>query len=206
MEHPIRLGLVDDHDLFRETLADALRVNGYQVVFEAGDARDGLVAAGRAAPDVLLLDLGLPATDGVQAIRALRARATEPRILVLSASENPRDVGAAWAAGADGYATKHGSLELLLEGVREVASGKRYLAPGLTVGNDGDDALAPLSRREREVFKLIVSGLTSAAIATQLHVSVKTIETHRERVLKKLGLHSAVQLVRFAAEHSLLEP
>lgn len=205
MSSAIRVALIDDHDLFRDTLASALSDNGYEVVASAADARQGLALMEGAAPDVLLLDLRLRDSDAIGTIRQLRARGEEPRILVLSASDHPRDVGAAWAAGAHGYATKNGDLALLLEGVREVAAGRRYLAPGLSVGNDGPEALAPLSRREREVFRLIVRGLTSAEIGKELGISIKTVDTHRERVLKKLDLHSAVQLVRFAAEHDLLD-
>jgi DNA-binding NarL/FixJ family response regulator len=205
MSHPIRLALVDDHELFRDTLAAALIGHGFDVVAQAGDARQGVALVAKTSPDVVLLDLKLPETDGFTAIRQLRARGDEPRIMVLSASDHPRDVGAAWAAGAHGYATKFLSLPTLIEGVREVAAGKRYLAPGLVVGSEAEFALRPLSRREREVFGHIVHGLTSSEIAGKLGISIKTVDTHRERVLKKLDLHSAVQLVRFAAENGLLD-
>lgn len=199
MPLPIPLALVADQIVFREALAHALAAHGFEVVAQADDA----AALDGAAAPLVLLDLEEPATN-VDAIHRLRERPSDPRIMVLSASLHPRDVGAAWSAGAHGYTTKNVDFATLLDGLRQVAAGRRYLLPGLTARDDGDDPSAALSRREREVFVLIVRGMTSPAIARELGISVKTVDTHRERVLKKLGLHSAVQLARFAAEQGLL--
>ena len=198
MTLPIPVALVGDQVVLREALAQALARNGFHVVVQADDVE----AVGDAETELVLIDLEQPAND-VHAIHRLRTQPGEPRVMVLSASLDPRDVGAAWSAGAHGYATKLVDIVTLLDGLRQVAAGRRYLAPGLTAQGDGDDA-STLSRREREVFAMIVRGQTSPEIARELGISVKTVDTHRERVLKKLGLHSAVQLARFAADHGLL--
>jgi DNA-binding NarL/FixJ family response regulator len=206
MGHLIRLALVDDHEMFRFALAHTLRDHGFEIVAEGSDARHTFPQIDAAAPDAVLLDLNLPFMDGVTAIRELRARSPELRIMVVTASTRPRDVAAAWAAGAHGYATKQAPFPVLLDGVRRVVGGERFLAPGLSVDQEAAaDPLAPLSLRERDVFRLIVRGLTSREIAKQLCISLKTVDTHRQRILKKLGQHSAVGLVQFAASNGLLD-
>jgi DNA-binding NarL/FixJ family response regulator len=208
MGHLIRLALVDDHEMFRFALRHTLRDHGFDIVAEGSDARQIFPDIDAAAPDAVLLDLNLPVMDGVTAIRELRARRRDQRIMVLTASDRPSDVAAAWNAGADGYATKAAPFDVLLDGVRRVVAGERFLAPGLTMpANDRTgDPLAPLSLRERDVFRLIVRGLTSRAIANQLCISLKTVDTHRQRILKKLDTHSAVGLVQFAAKNNLIDP
>jgi DNA-binding NarL/FixJ family response regulator len=208
MGHLIRLALVDDHEMFRFALSHTLRDHGFEVVVEGSDARQAFAQIDAAAPDAVLLDLNLPAMDGVTAIRELRARRRDVRIMVLTASNRPADVAAAWSAGADGYTTKIAPFEVLLDGVRRVVAGERFLEPGLSppAANDrGADPLAVLSLRERDVFRLIVRGLTSRDIAKQLCISLKTVDTHRQRILKKLDAHSAVNLVQFAAKNGLLD-
>jgi DNA-binding NarL/FixJ family response regulator len=204
MSRPTTLALVDDHEIFRAALAHTLRDFGFEIVVEGGDARAVFPSIDAAKPDVVLLDLRLPAMDGVTALRELRARSRMQRIMILTGSTNPYDLAAAWSAGADGYATKSIDLEQLTEGLQCVAAGMRFLQPGLAVESAGDGPIAALSARERDVFRLLVRGLTSADIAGQLCIAVKTAETHRERVMKKLGVHSAAQLVRFAVMNHLL--
>jgi DNA-binding NarL/FixJ family response regulator len=202
----IRVALIDDHELFRSALGRTLRDYGFQVVAEGGDARATFAQIDAQQPELVLLDLRLPAMDGITALRELRSRNRQLKIVMLSSSESLRDVSAAWSAGVHGYATKMLSVERLVGGLRKVIAGERFLQDGLEVDESDDrDPLSPLSGRERDIFRLVVRGMSSLDVSKQLHISPKTVDTHRERILKKLALHSVVQLVRFAAAHGLLD-
>lgn len=202
----IRLALVDDHELFRTALGRSLRDYGFQVVAEGEDARELFPLIDRLQPDIVLMDLNMPSMDGMTALRELRARSRELRVVVLTSSTEARDINDAWAAGASGYATKAIGMERLVGGLREVIGGGRFLQPGLPTpeAKQSEGPLGLLSVRERDVFRMLVRGLTSADIAKQLCISIKTVRTHRDRILGKLGCHSAVQLVRFAVANHLL--
>jgi DNA-binding NarL/FixJ family response regulator len=204
----ISVALVDDHIMFREAMRHLLREQGFDLVAEASDAKSSFPLIDETRPDVVLLDLRLPGMDGVTATRELQTRAPKSKVMILSAFTRQHDIDEAWAAGAHGYMTKMQDADGLREGIRAVAAGERYLAPGLAPtakpsGREGP--LGMLSPREREVFRLLVRGMTTRQIAAELTISGKTVDTHRERILKKLGLHSAVELVRFAANHDVLD-
>ena len=206
MDAPLRIALVDDHELFRGPLALALASHGFDVVIEASDARSSFPLIEQARPAVVLLDVGLPGMDGVTAARELLARSPSPKIMMLSASDVPHVVAAAFEAGVAGYALKIIPLEELVRGIHAVARGERYLSPGIAaVPKLASGPLALLSARERDVFRLITRGLSTREIAGELCISVKTVETHRERVFKKLNVHSVVQLLRFAYTNGLVE-
>ncbi|MDB4969240.1 MAG: two component transcriptional regulator, LuxR family [Myxococcales bacterium] len=193
--------------MFREAMRHVLGANGFDVVAEAGDAKSSFPLIDAASPEVVLLDLRLPGMDGVTATRELTARRPATKVMILSGFASQHDLDEAWAAGVRGYITKLHDSDTLSSGIRAVAAGERYLAPGLkaTVRARGAGALGPLSARERDVFRLLVRGLTTREIAGELAISGKTVDTHRERILKKLELHSAVELVRFAATHDILD-
>jgi DNA-binding NarL/FixJ family response regulator len=204
----ISVALVDDHIMFREAMRHLLREQGFNLVAEAGDARSIFPLLDEKRPDVVLLDLRLPGMDGVTATRELATRAPQAKVMILSAFTRQHDLDEAWAAGVHGYASKTQDADGLRLAIHAVAAGERYLAPGLTptskpAGREGP--LGLLSPREREVFRLLVRGMTTRQIAAELTISAKTVDTHRERILKKLGLHSAVELVRFAANHDVLD-
>lgn len=204
----VRLALVDDHELFRSALGRTLREYGFEVVAEGDNARDLFPQIDRLQPELVLLDLKMPSMDGLTALRELRSRTRDLKIVVLTSSPEGRDINGAWAAGASGYATKTLSIELLVEGLRRVAAGGKFLQAGLPLPDESGAEAGPLrvlSAREKDVFRLLVRGLTSLDMARQLCISVKTVRTHRDRIMTKLGLHSAVQLVRFAAANDLLD-
>jgi DNA-binding NarL/FixJ family response regulator len=201
----VRLALVDDHELFRFSLGSVLRERGFDVVADASDARASFPLIDQARPDVVLLDVALPGMDGVTAARELLARPSSPKIMMLSAYHPPHLVAAAFEAGATGYASKSMPITELIGGIRAVAQGERYMAPGLSpLSKTTDGPLSPLSARERDIFRLLVGGGTMPEIANGLCISIKTVETHRQRIFKKLNVHSAVQLVRFAVINDLL--
>jgi DNA-binding NarL/FixJ family response regulator len=204
----ISVALVDDHAMFREAMRHLLREQGFNLVAEAADARSSFAMIDATRPNVVLLDLRLPGMDGVTATRELANRAPDAKVLILSAYSKQHELDEAWAAGVHGYVTKMEDAQRLRDAIHAVVAGERYLSPGLQPSEKKNDRSGPigiLSARERDVFRLLVRGMTTRQIAAELHISGKTVDTHRERILKKLDLHSAVELVRYAAEHNVLD-
>jgi two-component system response regulator NreC len=214
---PIRMLLVDEHRLFREGLRRIfLEAEDLEVVGDAGDARTAYAAADELRPDLAILDVVLPGASGIAATRELLRRDSTRKVLVLTALREEQVVADALDAGAAGYVLKEQSCRDLLDAVRGVAAGQHYLSPAVCrplvdryvrrsdrpVGDR--HPLDPLSHREREVFDLLVRGHPNSRVGKELCISVKTVETHRGHILRKLGLHSLVDLIRFAAQHNLL--
>jgi DNA-binding NarL/FixJ family response regulator len=210
----MRIVVIAGEPAFRLGIKLALeRTGDLQVAAEAGDARTGFAAVDSADPEVVLIDVSLRGMDGIDATREVRRRATRARVLLLASWPRERDVLEGFAAGASGYALKTDPIESLYEAIRTVGAGQRYLAPGLrgwsqdaaTNGSDGRrDVLKALSLREREVLSLVVKGRRSRDIASELCISIKTVETHRNHINRKLGCTSAADLTRFAADNGLL--
>ncbi len=203
------IAIIDDPEMFREALRQLLdRTDDLRVVCASGDARTGFACIERSQPDVVLLDLGLPGMDGLTAARDLRDRAPYARIIMLSAHRDRHQVDEAFSIGVAAYLQKSESVEALLDAVRRVARGERLVPPDWkprAQRRNVDGPLGALSARERDVFRLIVHGLSNQQIARELCVSPKTVETHREHILKKLRVHSIVELMRFASRHQLIE-
>jgi two-component system response regulator NreC len=216
MRLPVRVALIDDHELFRAGMRGLLETYpDFQVVGEAADARSGYQMVAETTPDLVLLDVRLPGTSGIAAARELRRLNPELRVAMLSATSDADFVAGALQAGARGYLLKSLPVRTCVEGLRAVARGETFLAPGipeaaleqhgrLQRGGERESLFQLLSRREQEVFHLLVQGRPNAAVAEELCISIKTVETHREHILKKLGLHSIVDLVRFAVRHQLI--
>ena len=213
----LRVVIVDAHPLYRAGLRVAIAEHGRDLAI-AGEA-DSLETArtllGRVETDVVVLDASLPGTGGLSVLRHLIRRNPDRRVLVLSAQVAEDFAAEAFSAGAMGYAGKEGSAAEIVAAIREVASGQRYLTPRLALDRvnqhllerpAGDRApLDVLSAREREVFRLLVLGCSNDEIAERLRISRRTVETHRSRILKKLRVHSAVELLRLAARHGLIQ-
>jgi two-component system response regulator NreC len=210
----MRVMLVEDHAIFRTALRElfASRDPSLEVVAEAGTAQDAWRAADEQRPDVTIMDLFLRGESGISATRELCRRQRGARVLFLTAVDNPCFVREAFAAGARGYALKEQTADEIVGAIRVVAGGLRYLPPRFDpelLGNPRQDAPADglfgqLSAREREIFDLVVAGHGNQRIASELFISIKTVETHRARINRKLGVHSGVELVRFAALHGRL--
>jgi two-component system response regulator NreC len=207
----IRIVIVDDHRLFRDGLRAILGAYpDLELVGEAADAREAEQLLETVGYDLVIVDVTLPGSNGVALMRELKRKHDKHPILVLTMHQSADIVADAFAAGATGYALKLQSEAELVEAVRSAAAGRRYLAPQIPPeaiddrSVRGGGVLALLSSREREIFDLIVRGSSNADIAKQLFISIKTVETHRTRILKKLGMHSVGELVRLAARHGLL--
>ena len=205
--------LVDDHPLLRAGIRQILTATSeFLVVGEAGRARDAFVLIDAEEPDVVLMDVALPGMDGVIATREIRRRAARTRVLILTVHDQITDVLDALNAGATGYALKTDDTETLLEALRTVAKGDRYLAPAIAARLESyesrrrkaSDVLSVLSVREREVFRLAAECLITREIAHELCISRKTVDTHLYRIHRKLGLRTSAELVRLASSLGLV--
>jgi two-component system response regulator NreC len=211
---PIRVLIVDDHTLVRSGLRLLLEAEkGFVVEDEAADADQAIRLTRLHKPDVVLLDVVLPGRSGIDAAGEILAAAKHTRILVLSMQDDPSYVRQAFAAGASGYLLKEAADDDLVQAVREVATGRRYVHPALGARLAAAEADAkaraeadPLSDREREVLRLLALGHTNQEIAKLLFISVRTAETHRAHVMQKLRLSTRAELVRHAIHQGLLEP
>ncbi len=188
-----------------------------QLVGQAPDARSGFSLVDTHKPDVLVMDVVLPGMSGIHAVPEVRRRAGRTRVLLVADWARERDVLEGLAAGAHGFASKNDDTEELLGAIRAVHCGQSYVAPAFRqfpaldparlrrhAPRPSPDVLKLLSPREREVLDLIVRGWRSRAIARELCVSIKTIDTHRTRINRKLGCNGASELIRFAAENDLI--
>ncbi|GAV41029.1 response regulator [Streptomyces acidiscabies] len=216
----IKVMVVDDHPMWRDAVARDLAENGFDVVATAGDGDQAVRRAKAAVPDVLVLDLNLPAKPGVQVCKEVVADNPALRVLVLSASGEHADVLEAVKSGATGYLLKSASTEELLDAVRRTAVGDPVFTPGLAglvlgeyrrLASDpapssggGDQSDAPrLTDRETEVLRLVAKGLSYKQIAERLVISHRTVQNHVQNTLGKLQLHNRVELVRYAIERGL---
>ena len=213
----MRIALVDDHQIFRDGLRAALLPHAdLEVVAEASNGRMLLEQLDVAKPAIVVLDVALPGMNGFAVTRELRRRDPQCQIMVLSIHGTDENVMEALDAGARGYALKNQLAEDIVAAVRVVAGGDYYFAPKIPKSvlerhhrrRRGEDPtsspLQELSRREREVFDLVVRGFTNQSVSRELTISVKTVETHRARINSKLAVHSTAELVRFAAVRGLL--
>jgi DNA-binding NarL/FixJ family response regulator len=213
----IRVALAEDHNIVRQGLRLVLESAGdITIVAEVDDGLHVVETCARTSPDVLVLDLGLPGLHGLEVIRQVTRRMPVVRVLVLSMHPHEEYVRGALANGARGYLLKGCHASELLEAVRRVASGDRYLDtevpphlrdalqhPG---GLGTADPYEMLTRREREVLQLMAEGHTNAAIAARLFVSIRTVETHRANILRKLHLRNQTDVVLFAVRRGILPP
>jgi len=206
----IRVLLVDDHDLLRAGLRSRLeREPGIEVVGDADTAERAVVMARRLQPDVILLDLLMPRTSGYEAIPELVEVAPQAKILVVSSQAAPSSVRRALSAGAAGYLPKRASDHELVTAIRLVAEGGGYVDPALgarLVVDNSSPALEPLSERERDIVHLLALGYTNQEIGRKLFISVRTVDTHRAHIMRKLRLETRAELVLFALAHGLIGP
>ncbi|GIZ52830.1 response regulator [Noviherbaspirillum aridicola] len=205
----IRVMVADDHAMMRAGVRRIIDAEpDMRVTAEAVDGGDVLKQIEGLACDVVMLDLTMPGVNGTELIRALKQARPRLPVLVLSMHNVGRIAAAALRAGASGYLTKDSDPERLIEVIRIVAAGGRHVDPAVAskIVLEGAAEQAPhesLSPREREIFQLIVGGMSTGEIAARLHLSAKTVSTHKKNILEKMQLDSTAELVRYAVQHQL---
>jgi DNA-binding NarL/FixJ family response regulator len=215
MKRPVRILLADDHEVVRVGLRTLLsRHSDFSVVADAASGRDAVTKALLHKPDIVIMDLRLPETNGVEAIRIIREKHREIRILVLTAFSDDQLLFDAVAAGANGYILKEINGEKLVEALRVIARGESLLDSRLTERilrrfKEGPlrpetTALSSLSFQERRILTLIADGKSNRDIGVQLHLSEKTVRNYVSQILSKLGLQSRTQAAAYALRHNLI--
>ncbi len=206
----IRLYLIDDHIVVREGLRALLESHGHQVVGEADEPTPALSEITRLQPDVVLLDLNLGKRSGFEVLAEIERRKLSTKVVVLTMSSQPRNVAEALRMGALGYVLKGAATEGLIKAIEAAASGKRLLGEneaelamqGLAdAADEGDEILSP---RERQILVMVARGASSTEIATELHLSSKTVDTYRSRLMAKLNLSDVPALVRWTIRNNLM--
>ena len=206
-----RIMLADDHPMFRQGLRSLLEKDGFEVVGEASNGHEATRMARKLNPNVAVLDLGMPMLNGVDAARDIYKRSPETQVVLLTMYEDDAYVLEALRAGIRGYVLKAQAASDLLAAIREVIRGAVYLSPGISeaVVNaymaKSELPPDPLTDRERQVLQLVAEGNTTKQIASTLGVSVKTAESHRTRMMQKLGIHETASLVRYAIRRGFIK-
>lgn len=207
-----RILLADDHTIVREGLENLLR-HHYDVVGAVEDGRSLVREAERLEPDLIILDISMPLLNGVEATRLLRKSVPRAKILVLTMHDDVTYATEVLEAGASGYALKNASSSELLVAVREVLSGKTYVAPPVEADvmpfllngiHQTNKKVSRLTPRQREVIQLLAEGHTNKKIADILSVSPRTVEFHKYKMMQDLGLHSTAELTRYAIKHGVV--
>lgn len=208
---PIRILIAEDQQLVRQGLAALLKAEDVEIIGEADDGESAVEMARTLKPEIVLMDLSMPVLDGVEATRKLKRLLPDIRVLILTVANCERRVAEALAAGADGYALKKAGHDELMAALTQVKAGKAYLGPGLDEQmvrdylDGGDSVGASLTTREREVLRLIAQGLKNREIADTLRIAIKTVETHRTKIMQKLDLHNSAELAAYAIRRGLIE-
>lgn len=211
----LRILLADDHTVVRQGLRKVLEERPeWQVVAEAGDGRDAVRLAEQFRPDVAVVDVAMPLLNGIEATRQITRRAPQTKVLVLSMYSDEAYVTQMLKAGATGYLLKDSADVDLLQAVQAVSQGKSFFSPAVARlmsddyarqrGENAVDRYESLSDREREIFQLVAEGKTNKEIAALLFISPSTVETHRARIMDKLDLHSAAEIVLYAVRRGVI--
>lgn len=213
----IRVLLADDHVVVRDGLRLLLESQGdIQVVGVAGDGVEAVQECRRLSPDIVIMDIAMPGLDGIEAARLINEQIKNVRVIILSMHATRDHILRALQCGAYGYLLKESAGNEVVQAVRAVMQGERYLSSSIThkilddylaMADTGEmrTPMERLSERERQVFHLVVAGKTSAEIASALHLSPKTVDTYRSRIMEKLGVHDLAGLIKYAAQHGFIQ-
>jgi len=211
--------IVDDHPLFREGLKFLIaRYPRFEIVGEAGNGREGLRMSQKLKPDLILMDLSLPDKSGIDITRDILSHLPQTRVIILSMHSKIDHVTESFGAGASGYIVKESAAEKLIQGLEAVSRGEFYLDSSLSskvverlaelpektaqIKDIGYESLTP---REQQVMRLLAEGISIKEIAERLFISPKTVENHRTNIMSKLEIHSAMELIRYAARLGLID-
>jgi DNA-binding NarL/FixJ family response regulator len=215
----LRILIADDHGLVRRGTREVLHSqHGWRVVGEATNGLEAVEKARELKPDVVVVDVGMPEIEGIEAVRQIREAVPDAKVLVLTMHESDQFVRRALDAGALGYLLKSDLTDCLPKAVKAVAEGKRFLTPKVSEivldgflksgseSQEGGRTAPRMTPREVEVVRLLADGKTNKEIAATLQIAVRTVETHRAKIMFKLGFHSSNELVRYAIRSKIVEP
>lgn len=219
MTKKTRILIIDDHPLFREGIKTIINRDGrFEVLDEAGSGREGVEKACQLKPDVVLVDISLPDETGMEVTRKIRKQLPGTHIMILSMHSKIDYIVESFQAGATGYVVKESAAERLAQGVAAVASGEYFLDSSISQevvaklmqspmreAKVSDTGYGKLTAREQEIMRMLAEGTSKSAIADQLCISVKTVENHRTNIMRKLNIHNAMELVRYAAKLGLID-
>lgn len=219
MNHKKSILIIDDHPLFREGLKAIIeRDSKFEVVGEAGTGREGLRMVKKLKPDLVLVDISLPDQSGIELTREIRSLILDTRVMIVSMHSKIDYIAEAFQAGATGYVIKESASERLLHALEYVSRGEYFLDSSVSQevvkklmespareAKITNAAYGTLTPREQEVMRLLAEGLSAKQVAKKLFISPKTVENHRSNIMSKLGLHSTVELIRYAAKLGLID-
>lgn len=220
MDQPIKIGIVDDHKIVRDGLkAMMMGDSDLKILFEASDAENALNIADNIKPDIFLLDIMLPGMDGISLVSKMKLIRPEAKMLILSSNIDEITIVNAINAGVDGYLSKEASGDEVKKAIRTVASGEEYYGEKIsaivfksfiarkTTGGLSHKLISDetLSEREKEVIRCFGDGLSYKETAAKLNISPRTVETHRNSIMEKLGLHSLAELIKFAIRAGIVK-
>ena len=209
---PIRLLLADDHVLVRQSLRSLLEHEGIQIIAEASDGQMALQLAQSLQPDIAVMDIGMPVSNGLEAARGIRSSCPKTRTILLTQHEEDHYISQAVEAGVKGYVLKSQAATDLMNAIRQVSRGEVYLSPSISATlmdvyrSKSERPKDPLTARERQVLQLIAEGKSTRDIACVLGISAKTAESHRTRLMRKLDIHETASLVLYAVRRGIVQP
>jgi DNA-binding NarL/FixJ family response regulator len=215
----LKIVSIDDHPLFREGIKTIIsRDSRFDVIDEAGNGREGLEKIISLKPDVAVVDISLPDTTGLEVARKIRRQSPQTRVMILSMHSKIDYIVEAFQAGATGYVVKESATERLGQALGSVAAGEYYLDSSISQevvaklmqspvkeAKVSDSGYGKLSSREQQIMRLLAEGVRKSEIADQLCISIKTVENHRTNIMRKLGIHNSMELVRYAARLGLID-
>lgn len=210
----IKVLIADDHLLFREGVVKLLLSSSeIEVVAQAKDGKDAIEKARQFTPDVVLIDIGMPVMNGIEATKVLKQEMPKMKVIAVSMHSDKQYVSGVLKAGADGYLLKNTTYQQLTEAIKSVHNGKKTLSDDITnlvisgylqPSTNGADDLEKLSEREREVLKLFAEGDSTREIAEKLFISVKTVGTHKQHILEKLDLKTTTDMIKYSLKNGLI--
>src|SRR2546430_2457076 len=212
MHMPIRVALADDHVLVRQGLKSLLEREEVKVVAEAADGQEAVTQAVSLHPDIAIMDISMPMLNGIDAARELGRSCPKTKVILLTQHEEDQYILEALEAGVKGYVLKSQVASDLVHAIQQVSRGMFYLSPGVSrtvieaYRTKSERPADPLTARERQVLQLIAEGKSTKDVASLLDISVKTAESHRSRLMRKLDIHETASLVRYAVRRGLEQP
>ncbi|MBL4574109.1 MAG: response regulator transcription factor [Gammaproteobacteria bacterium] len=202
----MKIVLIDDHEIFRLGLRALLEAEPtFEIVGEASNGNEGFKVVVESSPDVVVLDYSMPGVSGLEVLSQLRSRFKDLRIILLTASKSESVLSEALAAGAHGVVLKQDSSSQLIQAIEAVSRGEQIISTSIVPLIKRFNAMSDLTKRERQVLRMITNGYRNREISDELNISMKTVDTHRTNLMRKLNLHNVVDVIEFANKIGILD-